>query len=639
MVPKVKYGFARTLLCAVSAVGVSLTILAGRADAAGGYYVTFVARECPSYSDIYADKARNDIDESLQNLGPNTQYRNNGALVSPTYEDIGPQLNCRPLVSWAFTLGTGFQIRTVTGPWGSMSRVTNPYRTAILTRRSTPLLDDKGNRLVGAAAIPGAVTLKLTGEQASQTARSRLWVQGGAPANPVLARAYGKPSAPAYGFGTLRCATDDVNSDNVAYLFFPAGVNHVFCYAYYVAPPPPSGTIVIRERVEGPPAGADPAFAFTGDVSYDPNGFTLKSGQSIAFYRGGGATWQVAESTVSHYELESVDCASSTGASVASTDTSPSSTRDTTASVALAAGDTVNCTFVNRWVPAVGSLTIFNTTLGGVGSFGYIVEPYNDDPTLVTAISSRNSVPVEARPERNLALLATKPYFIEELRPADPAGRWTLVSAECGGIPRKVRDMPLGNVKEIALRIVFGKDTVCHFVNRFTPAGSITLSDVTEGGAGTAAFVIQPLEATPQQFRQFATSHHEDAAAVAAPDAPTDATDHVDLGTYLITEQPPPNAPAGNEWNLNAVTCNGRQMSLRRGSVTVTLKRRASHLACEFTNRLRRSSGRARRAATGRTDASERNLADLHRATPINWLAWVPGIGTGSMSPTDAQRD
>ena len=237
---------------------------------------------------------------------------------------------------------------------------------------------------------------------------------------------------PGYGFGTLRCATDDVNGDNVAYLFFPSGINHVFCYAYYVRSPPLSGTIVIRDRVEGGPAGADPGFAFSGSVSYDPDGFTLKAGQRVAFRRGAERTWQVTESTPSHYQLKSVDCRSSAGTSIISTG-------DTTVSVALAAGDTVDCTFVNRWVPPVGTLTLFNTTLGGVGSFGYIVGPYNDDPTLVTTTSRRSGVPVEARPEGNLALYSTTRYVIQELPPSHPGGHWTLVSAVCAGAPRNVR--------------------------------------------------------------------------------------------------------------------------------------------------------------------------------------------------------
>jgi hypothetical protein len=558
-------------LLALSAVSVSLTMLAATADAAPGYFVTFVARACPSYSDIYANSDGSDSAESLQPLGPMTHYGSSGALVSPTYEQTGPQLKCKPLVDWAFTLGRGYRSGGVSGPWGSISRVTDPYPTAIRTRRSTPLLN-------------GAVTIKLTGAEASAAAENRLWVQGGLPADPVLAGRFGTQSAPSYGFGTLRCATDDLTGDNVAYLFFPSGISHLFCYAYYVVSPPRSGTIVIRDRVEGDPVGADPAFAFSGNVSSSPGGFTLKRGQRIAFHHGAGATWKVTESAVAHYRLKSVDCTSTTGASTVST----LSTGDLTASVALAAGDTVNCTFVNRWVPTVGDLTIFNTTFGGVGSFRFIVEPYNDDPTLVSASSSRIGVPVQALPERNLALLATKPYFIEELRPADRAGRWTLVSAECDGTPRKVRDMPLGSVKEIALRIVFGKDTVCRFVNRFTPDGSIRLSDVTEGGTGPAAFVVQSLGATPRQYRQLAIPDRAGAPAAAAPETPADSTRHVYEGTYLISEQPPLNAPVGSESNLSAVNCNGHKTPVRAGSVRVTLTRSAPDLVCKFVNTLQR---------------------------------------------------
>jgi len=254
------------------------------------------------------------------------------------------------------------------------------------------------------------------------------------------------------------------------------------------------------------------------------------------------------------------------------------STGATVVSVALAAGDTVYCTFVNRWVPAVGTLTLFDTTLGGVGSFGYIVGPYNDDPTLVTATSRRSGVPVEARPERNLALYATTRYIIQELLPPHAGGRWTLVSAVCAGAKR--------NVRNITVWLVFGKGTVCTFVNRFTPAGSIRLTNVTEGGTGTAAFVVQSLGSTPRQFRQLATTRGDGAAAVAVADAPHDATRHVYLGTYLISEQPPLDAPAGNGWTLTSVTCNGYKMHIRQGSLRVTLTRRAPHLACEFTTRL-----------------------------------------------------
>lgn len=63
-----------------------------------GYFVTFVARWCPEYTDIFANHARNDIVESLKDLGPDTQYDDTGALIDPVYEDyIAPQTNCQPL--------------------------------------------------------------------------------------------------------------------------------------------------------------------------------------------------------------------------------------------------------------------------------------------------------------------------------------------------------------------------------------------------------------------------------------------------------------------------------------------------------------------------------------------------------------
>ena len=185
--------WVRSAVFAGCVVALSCVVWTSAASAASGYYVTFVARDCPSYGDIYANKARNDIVESLQDLGPNSQYLGNGALVSPAYEDLAPQTNCVPLPNWTFTLGTGYVTRAVTGVWGSLSKVTNPYTTSIITKASTPLLDDYGNA-VGTQTIPGAVTIKLTDAQASQASHaSSLWAEGGTPNDPVLASQFGTP--------------------------------------------------------------------------------------------------------------------------------------------------------------------------------------------------------------------------------------------------------------------------------------------------------------------------------------------------------------------------------------------------------------------------------------------------------------
>ena len=129
---------------------------AGSAAAAGsGYYVTFVARSCSSYSDIFANKARNDIQESLKDLGPDSPYNGTDQLVNPAVESQSPQDRCRPLPDWTFTLGHGYESRAVTGPWGSLSKVTDPFPRKPLTEESTQLYDQfhqpvEGQQLEGA---------------------------------------------------------------------------------------------------------------------------------------------------------------------------------------------------------------------------------------------------------------------------------------------------------------------------------------------------------------------------------------------------------------------------------------------------------------------------------------------------------
>ena len=84
-----------------------------------------------------------------------------------------------------------------------------------------------------------------------------LWIQGGTPTDPILDQAY--PGQ--YGFAALRCAVDNLNGDNVEWIAYPTGASHVFCYAYYIKPPPTSGTIIVRKVVSSP-AGATQTFPF-----------------------------------------------------------------------------------------------------------------------------------------------------------------------------------------------------------------------------------------------------------------------------------------------------------------------------------------------------------------------------------------
>ena len=280
------------------------------ASSGSGYFVTFVGLSCNAYTDIFANRARNDIVESLRDLGPNTQYGTSGALINPVYETKSPQDRCHPITGWEFALGTGIRTRADTGVWGSISRVTGPYSTSIVTKASTPLLDVHADPVAG-VHLAGATTIELTKEQRQQASQpSRLWAQGGVPGDPVLVDKF---PGPEYAFGTLRCASDNLNGDNVEFIYFPAGVTHVFCYGIYVKPPPTSGTITIRKQVTGNPPESNAAFRFTGTLSFNPTGFALRNGESSSFYRAGGSasapvTWNVTEGGVDDYVLDSVNC-------------------------------------------------------------------------------------------------------------------------------------------------------------------------------------------------------------------------------------------------------------------------------------------------------------------------------------------
>ena len=177
----------------------------GSASAQGsGFFVTLAARSCNSYTSIFANRALNDIQESLRDLGPNSPYAA-GQQISPIIEAMPPQDTCVPIPGWQFTLGRGIQERADADPsWGALSRVTSPFpRGPITTLAQTPLLDTSGNP-IGTQQLAGAVTFELTpAERTQSTSGSQLWIQGGVPGDPVLVQHF---PGPEFGFGALQFA-------------------------------------------------------------------------------------------------------------------------------------------------------------------------------------------------------------------------------------------------------------------------------------------------------------------------------------------------------------------------------------------------------------------------------------------------
>ena len=142
--------FARrgsSLIWLLVAMGALLCSAPPSATAATTWKMTLVARQCPAYTDVMANRARNDIQESLRDLGKDTVYRADGGQpISPDIEEPN-QPNCTPIVGWEFKFGDGIN-GADTGPWGGLSKVRNPinHPGGLVTLASTPLLNSTGGR-------------------------------------------------------------------------------------------------------------------------------------------------------------------------------------------------------------------------------------------------------------------------------------------------------------------------------------------------------------------------------------------------------------------------------------------------------------------------------------------------------------
>jgi Domain of unknown function DUF11 len=532
-------------------------------------FVTIAARECPEYTDITANRARNDIQESLRDLGADTSYVA-GQPIDPEIE-ARDQPNCTPLPNWRFTLGTGIIERAVSGPWGSLSIVTGPFDTSIVTEDEVPLRDLGGRPTDPPNTIEGAVTIELTEEQAQLAAQaSRLWIQGGTPADPILNVEF--PDE--FGFGALRCAVDNLNGDNVEYISYPQGTEHVFCFAYYVRPPPTSGTIIVRKVVSDPP-NATESFQFDGNLSFNPGGrfdLSVQNGNpaSQRFYRaetGSGEPWRVRELVPDGWTLTDLSCLSP-GASTEVIDR-----QNATVAITLAARDIVTCTFTDAQRVPAGQLFIRKITRNGIGTFDFDVLPDGGgDPLSATATTTEPGLAADAEPSPLEVSPGT--YTIRETLPRRRGGRWRLVSARCAAEALRRR-----STRSVSVTIGDQEGKVCTFVNRFVPNGRIVIDKVTTGGVGTFGFLISPRADPERVFEQSATTQEPGRLTRARGDR----LRRLRLGRYVIQELGPPDADDGT-WSLRLVICDGRVVPAVEGRVTIRLTARDPVKRCGFLN-------------------------------------------------------
>jgi hypothetical protein len=534
--------------------------------------VTIAARECPSFESITANRARNNIQESLRDLGADTPYgtrRPNGQFipiqVSPSIEaEFQPA--CTPLQGWKFKLGRGVGDQD-TGVWGALSTVSRPYAIPdIETKASVPLRDEFGHPVTGGAKLEGAETIHLTDDQVDQaTSSQKLWIQGGVPGTPIT----GNPSV--YAFGALRCATDILNGDNVEFIAYPPdGVDHVFCYAYYVKPAPSAGTIVVEKQIVGPDGTPPQTVRFTGNISYEtlPDGtgyFDLTAGLndpgSMSFVRAGGSEWNFEEQVPPGFTLDPPTCA------VGGSTYTVSGSR---VSVSLEAGDTVRCTFVNRYTPPVAGLLIRKVTHGSTGTFAFSVD---DGPFNIRATTLSEDTAYDAKPE--LTDLEPGRHRISEQAPESDAGEWSRQDVFCG--PRRLRRT---SEPDVVVDIPANSGQVCTFTNNFTHAGAIRIAKRTLNADATTSFQIRPLANPKVEFQQIA----ETTAGGPPVRADGDDTTAIPLGTYAIQETISTVHGDDGLWRVASVVCDRTPVWSEQGRVVIRLTANDPRASCAYTN-------------------------------------------------------
>ena len=526
-----------------------------QSNAAGNsptYTVTFAARVCPTYESVFANRSRNNIQESLKNLGPDTPYAN-FTQVLPSFEDgLSPQNNCQPLTGWKFALGSGY---TRPVPGTNLSYVTGTSSVAdrqVTTLASTPLLDAHGDPT--GSAIPGAATITLTAAEANLASRSSsLWTMGGTPTQPL-------GSTPNdYGFAALRCATDNVNGDNVEWIGFPSATTHVFCFAFYVQPPPGAGTITITKQLASAQAGAA-SFDFQGSISYTSNNdfqLTVPGGQttkSINFVRGetrpSDAPWTVEEQPAPGYDLTSLVCNKLT--------TSVITISGAEASIVLAPGDHVTCTYLNSLTPPLlGKLSITKTVTSPAG----FAPPSSELPETFTyaAQSGANhanfstTVPYgqTSSPTATALVIAGTWQVSEDTPPIHAGWTWTPSGVTCVDDHGHVTTSATAS---ISVPVSPTDGASCIFTNVLHPTGSLTILVKSHGATGSFPVHIVGLDALAgTELNQTATTTSDGVATIALGDSTTPLN-----GSWNVSVATP-NATSRGHWRiLGSPSCNVR---------------------------------------------------------------------------------
>ena len=206
-----------------------------------------------------------------------------------------------------------------------------------------------------------------------------------------------------------------------------------------------AGNIVVKKVTQ--PTGSLQSFTFTTTGS-GYSGFNLTDGQSNDSGPLAAGSYSVAETATTGWDLSSAVCDNGNDPSA----------------IALAAGQTVTCTFTNT---QQGSIQIVKNTVGGNGTFGFTS---NFGVSSIMTSSNTGSQTVN-----NLSTTPTSPYSISETAQTGwDEGTFTCLIGTASG----------GTASNITVQA--GKTTVCTITN--TQRASLTAVKKTVNGDGTFSF-------------------------------------------------------------------------------------------------------------------------------------------------------
>ena len=135
----------------------------------------------------------------------------------------------------------------------------------------------------------------------------------------------------------------------------------------------------------------------------------------------------------------------------------------------------------------------------------------------------------------------------------------------------------------VTVTVSSGQASVCTFFNRFIPAGSISISKISQGATGTFAFLVGLRDNdTGMQYHQRATTTAQGQAANAEP--VRTRRDRSSEARPIPHRRAVPLSDPTNAWAVSSVYCNGVAQPFTSGVVEVRLTRHEPDVHCTYTD-------------------------------------------------------